>query len=323
MSITRQSATVGIGVSAILSGCTGPTSSPSAFTSAGEQAAAAYSSALIDLTAAPPKIFVSKNGSIVTIYSAQGEQVGSIAFHLPSGETIHGGLATDASRDLYVGDTANVDVFPAPYSAKQMTLEVSGRSGFYSLAVDHQTGLVAGANQTRSRNIALWKKGDTAPCKELSNEDAASISGVAFDAENNLFLTASDRDGRSHIFEVSGGCSATGVRELTFSNQLAEIGGVQINAADQPVVSDDDNHLYTYARPSGNSLGAPIETTTVSDGFRHFAFTANGKALWIIGQTSVAEYSYPSGGSPIAYISKTTGAQESDADITISPALRP
>jgi len=301
----------------MLTGCAGLSSPPSAASGA-ERAAAASSPVRVDASTGP-EVFVSTAAGSVDFYSARGRPVGSVAFHTSPGQTIYGGLAIDASKDLYVGVVKNVDVLPAPYKVQQATLDGSGQ-GFDGLAVDRQTGLVAGANFhcCQNSNIVIWKAGDATPCKRLSNDDTYGIFGVAFDAEHDLFVTAVDRDGAAHIFEVYGGCNAKGFQELSFSNHIANIGGIQINAADQPVVSDDSGNLFTYDRPSGGSLGAPIETTTVSDGFRKFALTADGKAVWIIGQTSVAEYSYPSGGSPIAYISKTEGAQE-DIDIATAP----
>jgi hypothetical protein len=130
------------------------------------------------------------------------------------------------------------------------------------------------------------------------------MSFGAFDASGNLFVDGVDRSGNPLVGEVSGGCTATAVTALSVANTISGIGGIHV--VNGNILILDQNYatfspeIFTYAPPSGGSLGAPIATTKLSAGIEMetFAMTAGDRDLWIV-HSDVAygriKYTYPGG----------------------------
>jgi hypothetical protein len=291
---------------ALLAGCSGGGSQP--------PAANAPSSALTRLGVAPQRtnpnasdsdqVIVSDSfGSVVSVFDAKGR----LQTRLTKGINAPMGLTTDSAGNLYVANSqdANVLVYSQPYKSVGLTLNEPGK---YPLDVAvSKTGLVGVMNETAPSgpgNVTFYKKGSASACANVSDSNWNEVAFGAFDASGNLFVDGVDRDGDPLVGEVSGGCAATSLTTLSVGNTMSGVEGVQVLHGNILILNQNYTtftpEIYTYAPPSGGSLGSPIATTKLSAGIEMegFAMTRNDRDLWIA-HSDVAygriEYTYPGG----------------------------
>jgi hypothetical protein len=297
----RSAATV-----ALLASCSGGGSQP--------PVANASSSALTQLSMAPQgtnvkappanQVIVSDSfANTVSIFDAKGH----LQTRLEKGINAPFGVTTDSEANLYVANSqgANVLVYSQPYKSISLTLNEPGR---YPLDVAvSKAGLVGVMSATAPSgpgNVTFYKKGSTSACADVSDPNWNEMSFGAFDASGNLFVDGVDREGNPLVGEVHGGCAATSVRTLTVGNTLSGVAGVQVVHGNILILNQNYSsftpEIFTYAPPSGGSLGSPIATTKLSAGIEMetFAMTRDDRHLWIA-HSDVAygriEYTYPGG----------------------------
>lgn len=239
----------------------------------------------------------------VSVFDAAGR----LQTRLKKGISAPKGLTTDSAGNLYVANSqdANVLVYSQPYKSVSMTLNEPGR---YPLDVAvSKNGLVGVMNPTAPSgpgNVTFYKKGSTSACANVSDSNWNEMSFGAFDAAGNLFVDGVDRDGNPLVGEVSGGCAAKSVTTLSVGNTMSGVAGVQVVHGNVLILNQNyatfAPEIYTYAPPSGGSLGSPIATTKLSAGIEMegFAMTRDDRDLWIA-HSDVAygriEYTYPGG----------------------------
>jgi hypothetical protein len=291
---------------ALLAGCSGggsqpPTTNPP-------------SSALTQLGVVPKDTHTNSPGAdqvivsdsfanAVSVFDAKGR----LQMRLEKGINGPMGLTTDSAGNLYVANSqdANVLVYSQPYKSVGMTLNEPGR---YPLDVAvSKAGLVGVMTETSPSgpgNVTFYKKGSTSACTNVSDPNWNEVLSGAFDASGNLFVDGVDRDGNPLVGEVSGGCAATSLTTLRVGNTMSGVAGVQVVHGNILILNQNYGsfapEIYTYAPPSGGSLGSPIATTKLSAGIEmeSFAMTRDDRHLWIA-HSDVAygriEYTYPDG----------------------------
>jgi hypothetical protein len=247
--------------------------------------------------------------SAVSIFS----RTGKLNAYITAGLNGPSGVATDSAQQLYIANTqaGNVLVYAKPYTALTRTLKVT--SGLPVGVAVSSTGVVAVMNGglNGSGSVSFYPAGSVTPCATVAGPGLSPMFG-GFDAAGDLFF-----DGYSGlavapiVAEISGGCSATAIQMLHVGNKLFQPAALQvvhgnILIMDEPVFNQGpvlavfNPVIYTYAPPSGGSLGLPTITTWLTQGITPaaFAMSSDGKHLWIVhGGVGAGriEYTYPRG----------------------------
>jgi hypothetical protein len=250
-------------------------------------------------------VIVSDAGSnSIRVFDSLGHQDAKLANGLNAPQ----GLTTDAAENLYVANEQahNVLVYAKPYQKVALTL-----ADTYEYPTDvavSQAGIVGVMNLQSTTNdggdVTLYAKGSTTACATVGDPNWDGMYFGAFDASGNLFIDGIDRDGNPLVGEITGGCSATAVTTLSVSNTLYNVAGVQVLNGNVLILDQVYNTfspvIYTYAPPSGGSLGAPTATTKLSRGIEMigFALAKNDRSLWIAHSDEASgriKYTYPGG----------------------------
>jgi hypothetical protein len=291
---------------ALLAGCYGGVSQPPA-PNAPSSALTQLGIVLQDTNANAPaadQVIVSDSfANTVSVFDGKGH----LQTRLEKGIDAPFGLTTDSAGTLYVANSqgANVLVYLQPYKSIGLTLNEPGR---YPLDVAvSKAGLVGVMGATAPSgggNVTFYKKGSASACANVSDPNWNEVSFGAFDASGNLFVDGVDPDGNPLVGEVSGGCAATSITMLRVANTMSGVAGVQVVHGNILILNQNyatfTPEIYTYAPPSGGSLGSPIATTKLSAGIEteSFAMTRSDRDLWIA-HSDVAygriKYTYPGG----------------------------
>jgi sugar lactone lactonase YvrE len=253
----------------------------------------------------------------VRIYDGSSDRLwGKIPF-----VALPGGLAVDASRDLYVAGFGGVTVYPQPYDRPSVQLSMLGQQAL-AVAVA-PNGTVAAID---AHNIFVYAAGSQQPCIEYAPPNYGRLTSVAFDSKNDLFFTGYDTSRNVAISKMAGQCGNVDSTQLTIGNTLRSANGIAIGQNDRLSVLDTSARtIFTYRPPSGNSLGNPIASTILQrQSVRTpvaFAFDATGKSVYTADSASgqVDEFAFPKGGVPTDTL--TTGGQP--VGIAIVPPYLP
>jgi hypothetical protein len=260
----------------------------------------------------------------VTVWNGAGQLVAILFDGIGADPT---GLATDAAQNLYVVNVHynNVIVYPKPYTSINLTLEDPNE---YPLDVAvSQAGVVAVANYTTVAltpgSVSFYAKGSTSACATVSDTNWVNFVSDAFDASGNLFVVGLDKLGTPIVGKISGGCKAASVATLKVGNGLASPGGVQVYKGKILVDDPQKQVIYTYAAPSGGSLGVPKATTALAGANNPiwFAMLQGGQNLWTADFNSTGfsgKYTYPGG----AFV-KQINDHLLPAGVAVNPAALP
>jgi DNA-binding beta-propeller fold protein YncE len=232
----------------------------------------------------------------VRIYDGSGDTLwGKIPF-VP----LPGGLAVDASRDLYVAGFGGVTIYPQPYDRPSFQLSMLGQQAL-AVAVA-PNGTVAAID---AQNIFVYAAGSQQPCIEYAPPNYGRLTSVAFDNKNDLFFSGYDTSRNVAISKMPGQCGNVDSTQLTIGNTLRSANGIAIGQNDRLSVLDTSaKTIFTYRPPSGNSLGNPIASTLLErQSVRTpvaFAFDVTGKSVYTADSASgqVDEFAFPKGGVP-------------------------
>jgi hypothetical protein len=270
--------------------------------------------------------FVTDAGTAtVTVWGANG-QLNAILFDGINADPQ--GLATDAAQNLYVANLglSDVIVYAKPYTSIKSTLNDAGENT-EDVAVD-KTGLVGVTNYLTSDlapgSVSFFAKGSTQPCSTVKDPNWVYFFNDAFDASGNLFIDGLTAGGATLVGEVSGGCGATAITTLSVGNTISWPGGVQVSDGNILIGDVNKQAIYTYASPSGGSLGSPTAITTLAGAVSPvtFAIEANGKHVRTADAAAntlyAALYTYPEG----AYVSKLADHLWAVA-VAVYPPARP
>lgn len=270
--------------------------------------------------------FVTDAGTAtVTVWGANG-QLNAILFDGIS--AVPEGLATDAAQNLYVANLnfSNVIVYAKPYTSIRSTLNDAGQET-EDVAVD-KTGLVGVTNYLTTvlapGSVSFFAKNSTQPCTTVKDPNWIYFFNDAFDASGNLFIDGQTADGGTLVGEVTGGCKATSITTLNVGNTISWPGGVQVSGGNILIGDVNNQAIYTYAPPSGGSLGSPTVVTTLAGAVSPvtFAIEANGKHVRTADAAAdtlyAGLYTYPKGG----YVSKLADHLWAVA-VAVYPPARP
>jgi hypothetical protein len=270
--------------------------------------------------------FVTDAGTgTVTVWGANG-QLNAILFDGTGADPQ--GLATDAAQNLYVANLgfSNIIVYAKPYASIKSTLNDAGQNP-EDVAVD-KTGLVGVTNYLSSAlspgSVSFFAKNATQPCSVVKDPNWIYFFNDAFDASGNLFIDGQTAGGTTLVGEVSGGCGATSITTLSVGNTISWPGGVQVSDGNILIGDVNKQAIYTYAPPSGGSLGSPTVVTTLAGAEAPvtFAIEENGKyvrtADFAADKLYAALYTYPKG----AYVSKLADHLSAVA-VAVYPPARP
>ncbi|MFY9738092.1 MAG: hypothetical protein WAK11_03475 [Candidatus Cybelea sp.] len=270
--------------------------------------------------------FVTDAGTAtVTVWGANG-QLNAILFDGIS--AVPEGLATDAAQNLYVANLnfSNVIVYAKPYTSIRSTLNDAGQET-EDVAVD-KTGLVGVTNYLTTAlapgSVSFFAKNSTQPCTTVKDPNWIYFFNDAFDASGNLFIDGQTADGGTLVGEVTGGCKATSITTLNVGNTISWPGGVQVSGGNILIGDVNNQAIYTYAPPSGGSLGSPTVVTTLAGAVSPvtFAIEANGKHVRTADAAAdtlyAGLYTYPKGG----YVSKLADHLWAVA-VAVYPPARP
>lgn len=216
------------------------------------------------------------------------------------------GLAIDASETLYVANAidGNVLVYPKPYTTYTRVLaDFGGQPAGVAVS---STGVVAVSNtidpQTSGAgSVTIYAKGASSPCVRLTNPDWREMGFDAFDKNGNIYVNGINvEQTKVLIGEISGGCKAKSIRNVTFGNALQSLGGVQVYNGKLLVLDPAGATLYTYDPRSERALGPPAVRTTLPHLVEPVSFAMmNGgdPALWVTDEYwgAVYQYAYPAG----------------------------
>jgi hypothetical protein len=248
-----------------------------------------------------PLIFVSgiyQNFVYVYLQAGKNQQpVGQIA----TPATLYTqNLGTDASGNLYVPisfppptEASDVLVYAPPYSKAPRELPDPG--GYAADVAISPQGVVAVANACNascaagSGSVTFYAKNATRPCATVSDAPY-NVDSDAFDGSGNLYVRADEfpPSRQATIGEITGGCNATTVTELTTANSIEtpETNGIKVDKAGRIAVLTTAGPYYdnidTYDPPISGSLGSPVSVTPVTTPAypHHFAFLASGKYFY-------------------------------------------
>jgi hypothetical protein len=149
-------------------------------------------------------------------------------------------------------------------------------------------------------------------CATVS-DPAGSIlgSGLVFDAESRLFLIDEEVSNET-VASIVGECQAKSAVVYQFPTQLDPLPPLTFTSNDRLVFQDGVSEtIQTYALPQSNKFATPIATThlipTGSKPMLLECLTKDGGHLWASelppgSQPLLAEYQYPNGGKPVAFI---------------------
>jgi len=260
----------------------------------------------------------------VSVYGADGQLNALLTVGLSEPQ----GLATDAAEKLYVANTLNSDIFiySKPYTASGLTLNDANEFPV-GVAVS-QTGVVGVTNiQTVTGgpgSVSLYAKGSTLACATVSDPNWPQVFYDAFDASGKLFIDGRDRGGNTIVGEVTGGCRATLIKTLHVGNTILFPGGVQVQNGSILIDDQMAPAIYTYAPPSGGSLGSPTATTMLMAGTDPvtFAMKKSGDGLWAANnftQPGGYKYTYPGG----QFVKSITDGFLLPIGIAVNPVAKP
>jgi hypothetical protein len=255
-----------------------------------------------------PTIAISDSqNDFVDLFTAAGTQVAQLTgFNVPSG------MASDIKGALYVADQGNsrVQIYAAGFASPPTTLSDPGQ---YPLGVDSFANgtYIAVTNQVTTADgpgsVSIFKGSTLLRTITYSNLQQALF--CAFDGKGNLYVDGLDGNGNVVIGEISHATSGGSRFEpLTTTNAIGFAAGIQVTTSGQIAIEDAGKQdIYTYNPPSGGSLGAPTQITSL--GASHepitFAFTKNMTNLYAADNANSQDafgYAYPTGGTPASTI---------------------
>lgn len=246
--------------------------------------------------------FVSSLGSdTVSIWGA-GRQLNAVLY---DGLDAPFGLATDADQTLYVANAVDSDVliYPKPYTSFTRVLtDFGGQPAGVAVS---SAGVVAVSNTFDpstggNGSVTIYAKGASSPCVRLTDPGWREMGFDAFDKRGNIYVSGINiEDTKVLIGEISGGCKAKSIRNVTFVNALQSLGGMQIYNGKLLVLDPAGATLYTYVPRSERVLGQPDARTTLPHLVEpvSFAMMTGDPALWVTDEYwgAVYQYAYPAG----------------------------
>jgi hypothetical protein len=243
------------------------------------------------------------NNSAVYIY----DESGTLQATYTSGLLNPQGMTTDRQGNLYVANTdaSNIEVFasgnPNPVATwndtEQYPVDIDVRNnGAFGAATNIFSPTGAPGSVSLFRNGVM-----TANVTDPAFDE---VFFGAFDKGGNFYFDGINTSGEVFIAVIPH-ANLKGpwtVQYLSTDNSLEFPGGVQVDNNGNISVDDQEAFaIYTYAPPSGGSLGAPISTTSLSGSEDPvtFTFKTHNNNLYTGDISNVSnEYKFSAGGSP-------------------------
>jgi hypothetical protein len=271
--------------------------------------------------------------NVVTIFNRSGTTRELSGFVEPQG------LATDASRTLYVANTVvqNVEEFAPPYENTPTTI-IPEQDEFPVAVAVSRDGVVAainicggyGAQCNGPGNVYFYpNKNATTPCATVSGDSKISrlLSG-AFDSSGTLYLTGVEAYSVSRIGMISGECKATTLTVLKPSIAISYAAGVQVDPNGNVAILDSyffsgppAIEVYSPPKPGSRKLKLLSQEFLDDSGIVvSFTLTKDGQALYTAEPHYSLKYRYPGGGYPIDQLVPPPSASDLDEGIAVTPS---
>ncbi len=251
---------------------------------------------------------------------------GKVNATLTSGVLNPQGITTDPSGTLYVANTgnSNILIFKKPYSGSTSLND----PGQYPVGISVDKGGNIGVTNIISTSggpgsVSFYQKGSANSCVTVSNSNWGRVYFGAFDGSGNFYVDGADVNGNTIVGVVTGECSATTISTLTTSNTISFPGGIQTVNGNVLVGDQLAASVFTYAPPSGGSLGAPTATTSLSGACDvvGIAIMQGLQNLWGADACNLdaGKWAYPGGGSAVKMI---TGAFGQPIGVAVNPTRK-
>jgi DNA-binding beta-propeller fold protein YncE len=216
---------------------------------------------------------ISEDQGVVQIFDQSNTKKGPIqTLGAANGLKLPFGLEVDPAGNLYVTDELNEEIFVFPYGSTTPSATYYD-PGWYpdSVATCPDGKLYVGnyaGTTDRFGSVSIYSAGKTKPAKVMTNAAFYSVSGVACDAKNNLYVAYLYTDaGPGYVSEFGPGGSGPG-KMLPFSVQ--QPGSLEIDKAGDFILVDQlagvdffhptaDSPFKTFS-DANNPLGAVLNS---------------------------------------------------------------
>ncbi len=225
-------------------------------------------------------LYVATSKGTVLVYDQSNQKKGPIeTLGSANGLRLPFGLLVDSAQNLYVADEENEAIYVFPAGATQPSVTYSD-PGEYPDSVARcpdgkmYAGNYAGTND-RYGSVSIYSANAKKPSHVLTSPNFFSVSGVACDSKNNLYVAYYYTDaGPGYVSEYGPGGTGKGTL-LPFSVQAP--GSLSIDVAGDFVLADQFSGI-DYFHPTSSQ---PFKTIVDNDIPLGFGLNANDSTMWI------------------------------------------
>jgi hypothetical protein len=265
-----------------------------------------------------PLAFIS-DGALNVVYEADNVSTCGPAlqgFNEPQG------LAVDQNKNLWVANTAasNVLEYAPPYNGAPVAILNDPGEYPVDVCVDPNNNVAVTNVLTVAGgpgNIVLYAAGAVNATGMASNANFPSPRFCAFASNGNLAFDDLNANGATNlglVLKGNIGKMNAAIKTLTFTNQIAFPGGVQVPTHGGLAVLDQTGLVIDrYKNPKDLNLGAPISVTHLAGAgdpvqFQFWPFSRVALAADAANDQTEA-YRFPAGGSPFYVYPFNNGGQ--------------
>jgi hypothetical protein len=231
-------------------------------------------------TASTALLYVATSKGTVLVYDQSNQKKGPIqTLDSSNGLRLPFGLFVDSAQNLYVADEENEAIYLFPAGATQPSVTYSDPGEYPDSVARCPDGKMYAGNYAgttdRYGSVSIYSANAKKPSHVLTSSNFFSVSGVACDSNNNLYVAYYYTDaGPGYVSEYGPGGTGKGTL-LPFSVQAP--GSLSIDAAGDFVLTDQFSGI-DYFHPTSSQ---PFKTIVDNDLPLGFGLNANDSTMWI------------------------------------------